>query len=428
MALKRDDDRKSESDSTFLNMTVGRMMALVFGVILLIVLIFSTGMIFENVPAENIVVIQSPISGELNWYTDPGLKWQGFGKVTYYKKSFQYWFSSQSDQGKRDDQAIKIRFNDGGHGKISGSVRVDFPADKEKLTALHTRYGSQTAIEQELVRPAFERSIYMSGPLMSSAESYAERRNQLIYYIEDQASQGIYKTTTRLQKTKDPITGAEKTIALVELIKSDKSPGGLERSETSPLQDFGLKSYNLSINDMTYDTEVEEQIKSQQRAIMKVQTAIAESREAEQRAITAEQEGRANAAKSKWEQEVIKARVVTEGEQKKEVAKLNRDAAEFYKQEQILRGEGDARYKEMVMAADGALTPKLEAYKEVMNRAFQELGKQKWVPEVMLGGGSNNATGGDQLTSMINLLSMQALKNLGLDLTIPKGQTSRITK
>lgn len=422
--LRNSCEQKEKEDSNLSGLTLGRVIMLVVGIAILVISIASAGMIFENVPAESIVVIQGPISGNLDWYTDPGLKWQGFGKVTYYKKSFQYWFSSHNDQGSKNDQSIRIRFNDGGHGKISGSVRVDLPNGKEKLTALHTRYGSQQAIEHELVRPVFERSIYMSGPLMSSAESYAERRNQLIYYIEDQAGQGIYKTTTRLQKTKDPITGSEKTVALVELIKSDKAPGGLERSETSPLEDFGLKSYNLSINDMTYDSEVEEQIKSQQRAIMEVQTAIAESRKAEQRAITAEQEGRANAAKSKWEQEVIKARVVTEGEQKKEVAKLNRDAAEFYKQEQILRGEGDARYKEMVMAADGALTPKLETYEKVMTRFAQEFGKQKWVPEVVMGGNAN-ANGGNQLMSMMDLLSMQALKSLGLNLTIQEGKKGK---
>jgi regulator of protease activity HflC (stomatin/prohibitin superfamily) len=386
------------------------------GVILIIVVAASATRIFENVPADEVVVIQSPISGDLTWYTTPGLKWQGFGKVTSYRKSFQYWFSSMQDQGKKLDQSIETRFNDGGHAKISGSVRVDLPMDSDKLTALHTRYGSQESIEQELIRPSFERSIYMSGPLMSSAESYSERRNQLINFIEDQAVKGMYKTTTRLVRTKDPITGSEKTINVVDLVMDPKAPGGFQRSETSPIVEFGMKSYNLSINNITYDKEVDQQIKTQQRAIMQVQTAIAESRQAEQKALTAEQEGKAEATKTRWAQEAIKAKMVTEGEQKKEVARLSKEASEFYKQEQILRGEGDAEYKKLVMDADGALSLKLEAYKSVMGDFAREFGKQKWVPEIILGGSNDGA---NQAANMMNLLSVQALKTLGLDVSIP---------
>jgi regulator of protease activity HflC (stomatin/prohibitin superfamily) len=407
MASKYEDD----------TISVKKWITIIVGVILVIVIAASATRIFENVPADEVAVIQSPISGDLTWYTTPGLKWQGFGKVTSYRKSFQYWFSSMQDQGRKLDQSIETRFNDGGHAKISGSVRVDLPMESDKLTALHTRYGSQEAIEQELIRPSFERSIYMSGPLMSSAESYSERRNQLINFIEDQAVKGMYQTTTRLVRTKDPITGSEKTINVVDLVMDPKAPGGYKRSETSPIVEFGMKAYNLSINNITYDKEVDQQIKTQQRAIMQVQTAIAESRQAEQKALTAEQEGKAEATKTKWAQEAIKARAVTEGEQKKEVAKLNKEAAEYYKAEQILKGEGDAAYKEKVMAADGALSLKLDAYKEVMGVFAKEFGKQKWVPEVVMGG--NPGDGSNQAANMMNILSAQALKTLGLDISIP---------
>jgi regulator of protease activity HflC (stomatin/prohibitin superfamily) len=397
---------------------VKRWVTVIVGIILVVVIGASATRIFENVPADTIVVIQSPVSGDMTWYTSPGLKWQGFGQVTSYRKSFQYWFSSLADQGRKADQSIETRFNDGGHAKISGSVRVDLPVDPDHLTSLHTRYGSQEAIEQELIRPAFERSIYMSGPLMSSAESYSDRRNQLINFIEDQAVRGVYKTTTRLQRTKDPITGSEKTVSVVDLVPDPKNPVGYLRSETSPITDFGMKAYNLSINNITYDKAVDDQIQTQQRAIMQVQTAIAESRQAEQKAMTAEQEGKAEATKTKWAQEAIKARAVTEGEQKKEVARLNKESAEYYKAEQILRGEGDAAYKEKVMAADGALSLKLDAYKEVMGTFAREFGKQKWVPEVVMAGGTDAGAGGNQAATMMNLLSAQALKSLGLDINI----------
>lgn len=407
-------------------MSLKRMITLVLSGVILIVVMFSAGSIFENVPADEIIVIQSPISGELTWYTDPGLKWQGFGKVTNYKKSFQYWFSMDPSQGKKEDQSIATRFNDGGHAKISGSVRIDLPLDKENLTGLHVRYGSQSAIEHELVRTTFERSIYMSGPLMSSAESYSDKRNQLIGFIEDQATHGVFKTTTKLTRTKDPISGVEKTISVVDLIPNKDAAGGYMRSEPSPLSQFHVKSYNLSINQIKYDDVVEKQINSQQAAIMEVQTAIAESRKAEQRALTATKEGEAKAAEAKWQQEVVKAKAVVSAQQEFDVqvlnaqrelkkAELNKQQMEQYRDAELLRAEGDSTYKKKVMEADGALAPKLEVYQRVMFKFAEEFGKQKWTPEVVMGG-SNGEHGANGALTMIDILGVKAAKDLALDM------------
>ena len=127
--------------------TPGKVLKVALAAVMLFLLAMSAGRLFENVNADEIVVIQSPISGTLTWYTTAGLKWQGWGYVTRYRKSFTYWFSYRPEQGARTDQSIKTRFYDGGHAKISGSVRVDLPLDEKSLNALHIRFGSQDAIE-----------------------------------------------------------------------------------------------------------------------------------------------------------------------------------------------------------------------------------------------------------------------------------------
>lgn len=413
-------------------MTPQRMILLVVGGIILLVTFMMSGMLFENVPAESVVVIQSPVSGNLKWCYDQGLYWQGFGKVTYYRKSFQYWFSASKDQGSRNDQSIKIRFNDGGDGRISGSVRIDLPKDDNHLSLIHTRFGSQEALEHEMIRPLFEKAVYMSGPMMSSAQSYAERRNQLIGFIEDQASRGIYRTKMKDVRGKDPITGVEKTITIVELVMDPKAPSGIAREEDSPLTYFGLRAYNLSINAINYAQVIDDQIATQQKAYMSVQTAMAEAKQAEQRALTAEQEGRANAAKAKWEQEVTKAKAVTKAQQEYEVAEwdakqrlqvatLDKQAAEQKKAEQILLGQGESERRKLVMAADNALERKLEVYQTVMNSFARELGKQQWVPQIVMGGNSGTASG-NAATNLIDLLTAKTAKDLGLDLSVPKRQ------
>jgi len=259
---------------------------------------------------------------------------------------------------------------------------------------------------------------------MSSKESYAEKRNYLIQYVEDQIQNGVYKTVSKEVKTTDQMTGAEKNITVVEICMKNGVP---DRQEEAAMNAFGIKTFNFAINALPYDQAVEEQIKGQQQIMMDVQTAIASAKKAEQNAITVAKEGEANAAKAKWAQEVIKAQAVTEAEQKKEVAKLERDAAEFKKQEQILLGQGEAERKKLVMSADGALEKKLDVYQTINLRYAQAIEKfsGNWVPTVVMGS-SSNSTGANDL---IEMLKAKTAMDLGLDMTIPgRSKTSGPTK
>ena len=80
---------------------------------------------------------------------------------------------------------------------------------------------------------------------------------------------------------------------------------------------------NVTINGIDYDPQVEEQIKKQQEALMAVQQAIVNARKAEQDALTVEQQGKAEAAKAKWAQEVVRATEMTTAQKEKDVALLH---------------------------------------------------------------------------------------------------------
>lgn len=389
----------------------------IFAGILIIAFAILSGKVWEHIDAGEIVVIQDPIDGGLHVYSEPGWATQAFGTATHYKKSFQFWFSKQNDQGETADQSIKIRFNDGGHAQISGSVRINLPLDEKSVIKLHTIFGSQNSIEQALVRPTIEKSIYMTGPLMSSKESYAEKRNDLLTYIEDQATHGVYKTVQRENKTKDELSGEEKTVTKVEVVEINKQ---LQRNSTSPLREFSVQiaSGTLALNSIDYDPTVEKQIDSQQQAVMNVQTAMANAKRAEQDAITVAKQGEAAAAKAKWEQEVIKAKLVTEAQQKLEVQTLATKSAELYKQQQILEGQGEAEKKKLIMFADGALDKKLATYESVQTvwaDAFSKF-QGNLVPMYQSGGSSSNAV------NWMEIMGMKAAKDLGLDMSVPKGK------
>jgi regulator of protease activity HflC (stomatin/prohibitin superfamily) len=392
-------------------MSTSKIIKYVLIALVAIISIPTINSLYENVDAGEVVIVQDPLDGELHVFNHPGFIWQGGGKATHYKKSNQYWFTApKTDQDP--DLSLSVKWNDGGHAKISGSVRYDLPLEEKQLIALHSTFGSQDAIEVSLIKTNIEKAVYMTGPLMSSKESYAERRNEIIADIEDQASKGVYRTEQVETKSIDPLTNEEKLITKVVIVKD--SMGRNLRQEISPIVTSGIRLYNISINGMDYSKDVEAQIQTQQKATMQVQTAIANAKRAEQDAITIAKQGEAEAAKAKWDQEVIKARVVTEAEAKNKVAQYEVQTAELNKRKQILEGEGEAAKKRLVMQADGALEQKLKAYIEVQGFWAEAFSKYTGnvVPQVQTGG---SATSNGALNFM-DVMGAKAARDLAIDI------------
>lgn len=442
---------------------------IITAVVLLVLGTIAAFECFEVLPANQVMVIQYP-NGTMVAHTTPGIKWQGFGSIQKFDRSFQHWFyddaEKKTDGANSKDDSIKIRFNDGGNAQISGSVRVDLPTDPEHILALYTTYHTQDAIQKALVDTVIEKSVYMTGPLMTSKESYADRRNELIALIEDQALHGVYQTTSKEAQVEDPIaTAANQASAAaaalkagtplpepilvkkwvrVTDIKTDPKTGTVLRQEVSPLERFGITLSNLSINSVKYDPTVEKQIAAQQEATMQVQTAIAESRKAEQDKITTEAKGAADAAKAKWTQEALKAKAVTEAEQLAEVAKIQaeqeksvkvtaaqalKESAEFEKQTAellkeaaIAKGEGQAKAAHLVMEANGALELKLQTYEKVMGKWAESFASYRGalVPSVVM---TNSGAPGAQAANngvgnLIDLLTVKTASDLGLDMAM----------
>ena len=152
-----------------------------------------------NVDSSEIVVLQE-LDGDMEVWSTAGWRYQGFGKITRYPKSQEYTFEHQEDEkgvitGTKG--CLPIRYNDKGSAVISGNLSWDMPIDTKQVLVLHNKYASAQAVENRVVKPAVNRAIYHSGPLMSSKESAGQRRGELIKFIKEQATTGVYKTTSR---------------------------------------------------------------------------------------------------------------------------------------------------------------------------------------------------------------------------------------
>lgn len=358
---------------------------------LAVLFLCTLGKFGEDVKNETIVVNQYPFSGNMEYWTTPGFKWQWWGKTTTYLKTQQLWFGSENDKGERMGNPIPVIFNDASDGMIYGSLRVKLPTDKKYLERIQTDYNGMDRLMNDLVRPTVTKVIYASGPLMSAFESYAEKKNDLIEYITDQLNNGVYKTAVKRVEVTDAITGEKKIINVATLIPDSLAAGGYKRSESSPFAYYGLEIGQVAVSKIAYADKVNQQIAQQQEANMLIQTSRAKAAAAAQEAIRAEEEGKAMAMKAKWEQEKVKAVEVTKAEQEYEVARLA--ALKAKEDAKRIEAQGLAEAAAARAKVQAGLTPleKATIEKETAIGVAQALANSnvRWVPEVMILGNQN---------------------------------------
>lgn len=372
----------------------------IFGIIVAVIaIVFACclGNIGEDVKNEQIVINQFPFSGKMEYWTKPGFNWQWFGKTTTYYKTNQVWFNNIATTKKGElttyglnNPAFPITYADKGKGFVLGSVRIELPKTEAHLNLIQEHYGSEARLLEELIKPNIGKVILACGPLMTSLESVAEKRNDLIAYATDQLNNGIYATTTKTVEKRNAITNELEKIQQAEIVYD--SNGNPKRNEEGPFLKYGLKVSQLAIADLKYEPATNNQIARQREADMDIISAKAEAAKAIQQTIKIEEEGKQRAAEAKWKQEAIKAAAVTKAEQEYEVARLS--ALKAKEDAKRIEAQGLAEAAAARAKVQAGLTPleKATIEKETAIGVAQALAnsKIKWVPEVMVLGDSKN--------------------------------------
>lgn len=387
--------------------------------------------------AGNRSVVQYP-SGKLLVKFTPGIYMKWFGTATEYRDVLTYDYDKTNDGASSsiNQLGIPVRYQDGGTGKVYGKARFSLPNDEPTMLNLHKAFRSNIGVANKLIKTVTEEGMNLTAGLMSSEEAYAEKRGIYTQWASEQIAGGKYQTELKKISTLDESTG-KRVVKNIPVITygSDGRPVHLK----SDLKEYGIVVNGFQITDWDFEQKTLNQISTKREATMAIITAKANAERAKQDAITAEEQGKANVMTAKYEKEVLKEQAVVVAGQNKQVAVIKAEqlvevamqqkleaeqkklAAAEYKQEQILRGEGDGSYKRLVMKADGALAQKLVTYEAVMNRFAQAIEKQKWVPEIQMGmSGNSTVAGGSSAMSLIEMLSVKTAKDLALDLKLPK--------
>lgn len=396
--------------------------------------VFSAPMLFGINDAGDRTVIQYP-TGTLYVRFEPGIYMLWFGRETKYRDVLTYDFDKVNANGEAtiDEAGIPVRYQDGGIGTIYGKVRFNLPSVEIDMLKLHKAFRSNTGVAQKLLKPVTQESQNLTAGLMTSEAAYAEKRGTFIEWSRDQLTNGKYQTRLDVTVEEDESTGKKIERAIPVISFGDD---GQPKHVSSDLLVYGIEISGYQITDWDFEKKTLEQISAKREATMAIITAKANAERARQESITAEEQGKANVMKARYEKEVEKQKSVVDAERKKEIAVIEgaqkvdvakqarmeaeqrKLAAVEYKQEQIFRGEGDAAYKRKVMEADGALAQKLDAFIRINERYAQAIEKQKWVPEVMMGG--NGGASGSAANDLVNLFMTKAARDLSLDMSLKK--------
>ena len=380
-------------------------------------------------------VVQYP-SGYTFVQLEPDWYFTWFGSETVYNDVITVDFDTGRNESEPtvDNDCIPVRYQDGGLGTICGIARFDLPDTEADMLKIHKEFHSNEGLAHKLLRNVTEEAMNLTAGLMASEDAYAVKRTDFSNWSRDQLENGKYKTKLVTVTEKDA-TGQRIVRNVPEILYAED---GNPVQQPSDLKHYDIRVSGFQIVDWDFEQKTLDQITEKREATMAIITAKANADRAEQDAITAEAQGRANVMKAKYEKEVEKQKAVVDAERVAEVAvikakqqvdvaeqqKLEAEqkklAAAEYKQEQILRGEGDGEYKRLVMEADGALQQKLDAWKDVNKEYAARFGQQKWVPEVQMGPTATGGTG-TSAEQLINLLMTRTAKDLALDMEI-KGQ------
>lgn len=401
-------------------------------VVSIIVALFLGNIIIQTNEKGYFEIKQEAMTGVLSAKMTPGMYCQCFGDIQRWPNAETFYFTADSSEGGSSDDSVEVRFYDGSLANISGSLRLDLPRAEElaiNLVSKHS-YKNYNDFSAKLIKTHVRNVLRLTANLMTARESYSIKRGDFRSFAEDQMHNGLYETVDFEVVKVDLLTGKK----VKKTIKKPKIVNGIQHYQKNPLEGLGIVISNFDIKKFKYDPKVKIQIEKQQEALMGIETSIAKAKEADQLAKTKKAEGLAAVAEAKYKEEVIKIKAVVKAEQReevaavakreaiinaeahKDVAELKKDEALFYKQEQISRGEGEAARKKAVMLADGALSLKLKTYENVMISVAKDFSKQKWTPEIVMGGGKN--IGG--VVEFMDVLMAKTAKDLALDMKLKK--------
>lgn len=380
-----------------------------------------------NDATERTVVTQ--ISGKQFVEFKPGVFYAGFfAKETPYPNqiSVSHMDSLFDGNYSLNDNTIEIgvikdvRFNDATTAVISGITQYILPSGEKEMLEIHNAHRSPESFVQRRLAPYTIECLKSSAQLMSSEAHYSGGRAQMTQDYMDQLKNGSYLLNIRELVTYDSLEKSNKRVYAVQ-VQTNKE--GTRLRKFSSIKEYSVIVGDAQIIDVDYEKKVDEMLAKKIDAATKASISKQELMTAQQKQLTAEAQGKQKLVEIEYQQKQEQTKQVVAAQTLVELAKqdllkqevaLQASAKEAAKIKTLADAEAYAKQK--IMSADGALDKKLTAYTTVMQYWADAFGKYQgaMVPTYMMGNGPGGA--GNAGTNFMQLMSMQAMKDLNLNL------------
>lgn len=399
---------------------------LVVVVVALVVAAFFNPFSYNDATERTVV---TTFSGKQFCEFKPGVFYAGFfAKETPYPNqiSVSHMDSLFDGNYSLNDNTIEIgvikdvRFNDATTAVISGITQYILPSGEKEMLEIHNAHRSPESFVQRRLAPYTIECLKSSAQLMSSEAHYSGGRAQMTQDYMDQLKNGSYLLNIRELVTYDSLEKSNKRVYAVQ-IQTNKE--GVRLRKFSSIKEYSVIVGDAQIIDVDYERKVDEMLAKKIDAATKASISKQELMTAQQKQLTAEAQGKQRLVEIEYQQKQEQTKQVVAAQTQVELAKQD-----LLKQEVALQAaakeaakiktlaDAEAYSKQKIMSADGALDKKINAYTTVMQYWADAFGKYQgaMVPTYMMGGGPGGA--GNAGTNFMQLMSMQAMKDLNLNL------------
>ncbi len=366
-------------------------------------------------------VVESPLGTKRVVYGN-GYYWKFPGsKITTYPNLVTIAYTNQKTEATVNQPMVEVRFLDATMARTEVFVKYALPPSEAQMLKCHEDFRNVDHLASTGLAPYTRECLKYSAQLMESEQHYSGGMSKLSNDFRDQLDNGQYVVDNFESTFRDSLTG-ELTKIYENKIRKDEN--GLPVRNNNDLNEMGILVRTHNIINVDYEDQVDSKLAKKIEASTRESVSKQNLITAQQEELTAAAEGRKRLVEIEYEKKQVQTTKVVEAETEVKLAQKDKEkqlialeGAKLEAQKIKALADAEAYAKQKVMAADGALEKKLEAYKEVQARwatAFQNY-QGDLVP--MFQTGSDGKTGNAGIDFM-EIMGAKAAIDLGLKLDV----------
>lgn len=347
----------------------------------------------------------------------------------------------------------RIRMSDNWAGDVTQTTRFGIPQNNEQFLKMARDFRSPEHLITSTLKPAITSSLDSVANLFTMEEYYAGGlRDEFKDEFERALVDGRAAVTRQEVIVDGPEIDRDVAPSDSDVVLDTAETGGSERVRiiTEKLldsngqeirnphayADYGIIVSSAIVQNVDPDDAYEEQIKARKDAAARRIVAREQRLEQEEQRLLAIASGERDIAQRQAEARVIQIEATTNAETEKRLAliaaerleeeasinlrtaEINRNTAEVNAEARQIAADAEAYEREVILQADGALAQKLDAYIQAQ-RVWADAFSKRNVPQFMFGGAEGESGPNSDVTNFMTLLTMNAARDLALDMSIP---------